>query len=180
MNSKVFLAMLAVHQKKYTNGAMRYHFFSVFIIGAIHICILIFTAINSLLLVPAALKNNRSSLHKLLAVLFIFLMPAFSIRVLDTLRLGPTLALFGPTYGFSEISEANGYVAGDSVIMNTVARPREAVGTAGFIGRLNEDEFMLFLKGVDRQHVGNVAAAIRRALDSAKKKGRGEMVISAA
>ena len=122
--------------------------------------------------------------------------------------------------GFSEISETNGYVAGDSVIMNTVAQPREAVGTAGFIGRLNEYEFMLFLKGMDRQRVGDVAAAIRQAvakyanggiaysvsigavafdassrvglhfplihaacaqaLHLAKKKGRGEMVISAA
>jgi len=122
--------------------------------------------------------------------------------------------------GFYEISEANGYVAGDNVIMNTVGRLREVVGGAGFVGRLNEYEFMLFLKGVDRQHVGEVATTIRQAvanyanggvaysvsigavafdapsrrglhfplihaacaqaLDSAKKKGRGEMVISVA
>ncbi|MDP2792384.1 MAG: GGDEF domain-containing protein, partial [Rectinemataceae bacterium] len=276
------------------------YFFSVFIIGAIHVRILIFTAINSLLLVPAALRSirlkNRSSLHKLLAVLFILMMSAFSIRVLDTLRLGPSLALFGPTFGeiamivflyiylllggvgitllakektdanllhlahydestgalnrdgfidaaimaigtasksneafsailvdidgFNEISETQGYVAGDCVIMNTVKRLREAVGAAGFVGRLNEYEFMLFLKGVDRRHVGDVAATIHKAiakyanggvaysvsigavafegpsllrhhfplihaacaqaLDSAKKKGRGEMVITTA
>ena len=381
MDSKVFLAMLAAgnflvlillaaYQKKYTDGAMRYHFFaqfmnaiasvfglarlyfpnelfailnsapfiiscyyealallklsdaldsdmkrtyntvlfvglaaycsSVFVIDAVHIRILILTSANTLLLIPAALRvlraKNRSTLHNLLAVLLIIMMSAFAIRILDTLRLGPSLVVFGPSLGeivtivflyvylllggvgitllakektdanlfhlahydgstgtlnrdgfidaamtaigsaarsneafsamlvdidgFYEISEANGYVAGDGVIMNTVVRLREVVGGAGFVGRLNEYEFMLFLKGVDRQHVGDVATAIRqavakyanggvaysvsigavafdapsrlglhfplihaacaKALDSAKKKGRGEMVISVA
>lgn len=189
MDSKVFLAMLAAgnflvlillaaYQKKYTD-----------------IRVLIFTSVNALLVIPAALRifkvKNRSSLHNLLAVFFILMMSAFVIRILDSLRLGVSLAIFGPTFGeivtivflfvylllggvgitllakektdanlfhlahydestgtfnrdgFSEISEVNGYVAGDSVIMNTVVRLREVVGGAGFVGRLNEYEFML-------------------------------------
>ncbi len=380
MDSKVFLAMLAAgnfivlillaaYQKKYTDGAMRYHFFaqfmnaiasvfglarqyfpfdffailnsapfiiscyfeslallklsdafdstmrkiyrgilvislaaqaaSVFVVDAIHIRVLIFTTANCVLLIPAAFTllriKKRSALHRILSALFILIMSAFVIRVLDSLRLGASLTLFGPSPGeiativflyiylliggvgipllakektdanllhlahwddstgllnrdgfidaamtaigsaaknkegfsamlvdideLSEISETEGYVASDSVIMNTVSQLRKVVGGAGFVGRLNEYEFMLFLKGVDRQQVGDIGGSIReaiakyssrgvpysvsigaaafdasssaglhfalihaacaKALHSAKKKGRGEMVIAA-
>lgn len=53
----------------------------------------------------------------------------------------------------NDINEINGYTAGDAVIMNTVERLHGIVGDLGFIGRLGGDEFMIFLKGVDRQRL---------------------------
>ncbi|MFA5851829.1 MAG: GGDEF domain-containing protein, partial [Spirochaetales bacterium] len=63
--------------------------------------------------------------------------------------------------GLNEINELHGYVAGDRIIADTVEKLGAAVGDKGFIGRLSGDEFMIFLRGVDRQGLDDFSAALR-------------------
>lgn len=66
--------------------------------------------------------------------------------------------------GLNEINEVNGYAAGNDIITHTFERLRELVGDKGFIGRLSGDEFMVFRKGIDREHLEDFVAALRRSV----------------
>jgi len=214
---------------------------SVFAFKDAYLRILVMSSVNIVLILPPALRVLRvrdgSALRKLMGVLFLLMMTAFAIRIVDAVRLGPTLVVFGPTLGeivtlialyiylilgglgiillakektdarlvhlayydsstgtlnrdgfidamttaiekssynneafamllvdidgLDEINELNGYVAGDRVIADTVEKLSVAVGDKGFIGRLSGDEFMIFLKGVDRQNLDAFSAALR-------------------
>lgn len=63
--------------------------------------------------------------------------------------------------GLRMINELNGYAVGDSVIEHTVGKLRIAAGDQGFVGRLSGDGFIVFLKGVDREHLGEAITTLR-------------------
>jgi len=63
--------------------------------------------------------------------------------------------------GLNEINEEHGYVIGDGIIVNTGERLRAHVGSRGFIGRLSGDEFMVFVNGIDQQHLEDFVSALR-------------------
>jgi len=66
--------------------------------------------------------------------------------------------------GLNEINEINGYAAGNDIIANTFEKLRALVGEGGFIGRLNGDEFMAFVKAMDRARLGGFVADMHRAV----------------
>ncbi len=206
-----------------------------------YIRVIVITFVNIVILLPAVLRvlfvQDDSSLRVVLGSLFIAMLAAMAFRIVDAIRLGPALVIFGPTLGekltvfslyiylilggigiilfakentdarlvriahfdeatgafnrdgfidamvtaidkasydngafsmllvdidgLNEINEEHGYVVGDGIIANTVERLRGNVGTRGFIGRLSGDEFMVFVNGLDRQHLDAFVSALR-------------------
>ena len=76
---------------------------SAFVFSAAYFRILVMSFVNVTILLPPALRVLRvkdgSLLRKMLAMLFLLMMAAFIVRVVDAVRLGPSLVVFGPTLG---------------------------------------------------------------------------------
>ncbi|MFA6366426.1 MAG: GGDEF domain-containing protein [Candidatus Hydrogenedentales bacterium] len=73
--------------------------------------------------------------------------------------------------GLNEINELHGYVVGDGFILSTAERLRDEAGERGFVGRLSGDEFMVFLNGVDREHLDGAVSAFRAAVSRNSSDG---------
>jgi diguanylate cyclase (GGDEF)-like protein len=71
----------------------------------IHIRIVIISLISFALILYPSLRvlrtRNRSTLLSLLGILFLFMVAATAIRIVDAIRIGPDLVLFGPSLGES-------------------------------------------------------------------------------
>jgi hypothetical protein len=70
-----------------------------------------------------------------------------------TYRNEPFSVLLLDIDGLNEINEVQGYEAGDRVIAHLANRLISDSRPSDFVGRLSGDEFMFFLRGVDRQNL---------------------------
>lgn len=76
---------------------------SVFAFKDAYLRILVMSLVNIVLILPPSVRVLRvkdgSALRTLMGILFILMMTAFAVRIVDAIRLGPALVVFGPTLG---------------------------------------------------------------------------------
>ncbi len=76
---------------------------SVFAFKDAYLRILVMSLVNIVLIFPPAVRVLRvkdgSALRTLMGILFLLMMTAFVVRIVDAIRLGPALVVFGPTLG---------------------------------------------------------------------------------
>lgn len=69
------------------------------------------------------------------------------------------------------INEAHGYETGNRIILRAAELLRGEIRSPDFVGRFGGDEFMVFLKGIDRLKFDGVVARIKSALEGAAPEG---------
>lgn len=80
---------------------------------------------------------------------------------------------------FKEINDSYGHMFGDEVLINTSEIIKEAVGSAGFVGRFGGDEMMLVLTQVESQaQLRNMLRSIRTNIEWAYKEKHADLHIT--
>ncbi len=152
------LADILTTKMKRNLGAILYcglaaYVFSAVAIDLVQVRIVVFSLVTFVLIVYPSLRvlrtKNGSLLRSLLGALFLFMVAATVVRIIDAIRIGPTLVLFGPSLGES-LTLVSFYVylilGGAGIILldkeKTDARLLRLSKYDGMTGALNRDGFI--------------------------------------
>ena len=131
-------------------------FFEALAIDLVQVRIAIFSFVTLVLIVYPSLRVLRTKdgylLRSLLGALFLFMVAATVVRIIDAIHIGPALVLFGPSLGESL-----------TLVFFYVYLILGGAGDSDFVGRLSGDEFMVFLSAVDSRRIDEEMARLRSA-----------------